>query len=110
MNTTENNKLLAYFLGYTQPHPDYKDASYWYKENEAPLTILSFNYDWNWLMLVVEKIESLENHKFWFESRQNLVTIYDREEDVDIIEMSNDNKKILTYNACVEFVKFYNGR
>ena len=57
---TDSNKLIAEFLGYTQPHPDYPTTTYWYKEGEAPLTNLLFNTDWNWLMVVVEKIETLK--------------------------------------------------
>lgn len=51
-----NNKLIAEFLGYTQPHPYWQGTTYWYKEGEEPLTILSFDTDWNWLMEAIQKI------------------------------------------------------
>jgi hypothetical protein len=58
-NIVENNKLIAEFLGYSQPHPDYPNTTYWYKKDCQPLTILLFHSDWSWLMRVVEKIERL---------------------------------------------------
>jgi hypothetical protein len=94
MTRTENNKLLAEFLGYTQPHPDYPHTTYWYKEGEAPLTMLSFDTDWNWLVEVVKKCYLLDTS-----TGAHYEAIYYSFADLDI-------KK--TYNACVEFVKHYN--
>jgi len=81
-----DNKLIAEFLGYSQPHPDYPDTTYWYKKDFPPLTILSFNTDWNWLIQVVKKIESLNK--------------------LDSVLINTDIKEV--YNACVEFIKWYN--
>jgi hypothetical protein len=53
MTVQEKNKIIAEFMGYTQPHPDYPEASYWYKEGEPPLCFLTFQSDWNWIMKVV---------------------------------------------------------
>jgi hypothetical protein len=81
-----DNKLIAEFLGYSQPHPDYPDTTYWYKKDFPPLTILSFDTDWNWLIQVVKKIESLNK--------------------LDSVLINTDIKEV--YNACVEFIKWYN--
>jgi hypothetical protein len=94
MTTTENNELLAKFLGYTQPHPDYPDSTYWHKKGEAPLTILLFDTDWNWLMEVIEKIL---NESLCLDSMERYYNITDSIPNIR-----------LAYESCVEFVKWYN--
>jgi len=54
MNTNENNKLIAEFLDLT-----YLKNYYVHKGNAFNEDYLLFHSDWNWLMEVVEKIESL---------------------------------------------------
>lgn len=109
----ENNKLIAEFMGYSQPHPDYPTTTYWYKQGKAPLTILSFDSDWNWLMEVVEKIDSLG---FVTEISGNI------ERSFALIGIANSNisisrvgygvefmnKKDATYRAVIEFITWYN--
>jgi len=108
-NLTENNKLIAEFLGYKQPHPDYPTSTYWYKEWQEPLTILSFNKDWNWLMLVVENIESKGFDVF---INTCVCRISDVGEDrFEDIETFNSTSKIqAVYQAVVEFIKWYNNQ
>lgn len=109
----ENNKLIAEFMGYSQPHPDYPTTTYWYKQGKEPLTILSFDSDWNWLMGVVDKIESLG---FVTEISGNI------ERSFALIGIANSNisisrvgygvefmnKKDATYRAVIEFITWYN--
>jgi hypothetical protein len=59
-------------------------------------------------MEVVEKIESLENTRFDFQINQYNVRIYDHENIEFIVELNRDTKIEATYNACVEFIKWYN--
>ena len=119
----ENNKLIAEFMGYSQPHPDYPNTTYWYKQGEEPLTILLFDTDWNWLMAVVEKLESME-----IEVRMNShfsttlkYTLYQTQICYDLKHNNCDstqlylsynnvykNRKDSIYNAVVEFIKWYN--
>jgi hypothetical protein len=110
----ENNKLIAEFLGYTQPHPDYPCATYWYKKDESPLTLLSFDSDCNWLMEVVEKIESFVDKnkcaKYNFTIEQSFVEIIDNNTSDIVVEIDRDTKIEAVYNACVEFIKWYNGQ
>jgi len=102
MTATDNNKLIAEFLGYTQPHPRYPKTSYWYKQDKEPLTILLFDSDWNWLMEVVNKIESLG---FVFEIKKNWARISRKGENI-VLRWEDDKNKIdATYNACIEFIK-----
>ena len=119
----ENNKLIAKFMGYSQPHPDYPSTTYWYKQGKEPLTILLFDTDWNWLMAVVEKLESME-----IEVRMNSHfnttlkhTLYQTQICYDLKHKNCEpthlylsynnvykNRKDSIYNAVVEFIKWYN--
>lgn len=91
----ENNKLIAEFMGLDIP-----------KRN--PNTIL-YHSDWNWLMEVVEKIES---KGFDVHINTCVCRISDVGEDrFEDIETFNSNNKIqAVYNACIEFVKWYNNQ
>ena len=71
---------------------------------------LKFHSDWNWLMEVVEKIEEteIENNILMLESIGNEAKfIYD-----DGCRFLNSNigetKIEAVYNACLEFIKYYN--
>lgn len=128
----ENNRLLAEFLEfkkveyYNNYHafiiPDYL-AYHEYKnltlENNNEVVAwdaenLLFHKNWNWLMNVVEKIESL-NYAVYIQTRSTRI----ESEDGKLmfwffVGQSEDgkyeiNSKIeAVYNTCVEFVKNYN--
>lgn len=102
MNTTENNKLIAEFIGYSQPHPNYPTTTYWYKEGKEPLAVLLFDTDWNWLMEVVEKI---------YNTIENITDEQELEWDTltrDLRDNFYFPKIEAVYNACVKFIKWYN--
>ncbi len=102
-------KLIAEFLGYSQPHPKFPNSSYWYKENEETLALLRFNEDWNWLMKVVQKIESLG---YCVEIKRISCRIYPLLEEDNLISAyvcGDLSKKInIVYSAVIGFIKFYN--
>ena len=132
MNTTENNKLIAEFMEFKQckgiRSASGKYFDYWAKENfscieEQEIQIesewgyglveqdllfaeqLKFHKDWNWLMEVVEKIESIG---FTFETKKNWARITRKGENI-ILRWEEDKTKIeAVYNACIEFIKWYN--
>ncbi len=114
MCTIDNNKLIAEFLGYVQPHPDYPNSTYWYKKDESTLTILSFNYDWNWLMKVVDKIESIEDdeglYKYIIEILGTTVNVIDTSQIKPIAETFERTKIEATYKAVIEFINYYNNQ
>jgi len=90
MNTTENNKLILEFMG--EPHKVWQD--------------LAYHSDWNWLMEVVEKIENLG-------SKSAIVNhlgkhIFTVSLNDNIISEDGNTKIEAVYNACVEFIKWYN--
>ena len=118
--TTENNKIIAKFMGATLTkdlqimYPVYEGDSSYVKD-------LKYHLDWNWLMEVVEKIESLgyrtltENECFMI-TKSKLSSFDVRSKD-DYNTIFSDNyeinhyggsKKENVYNACLEFIKWYN--
>ena len=87
MNTTENNKIIAEFMG-MKPISKNETDGIWNCTIKAHgyniVQHLSFHSDWNWLIEVVEKIEGL-NYEF-------------------ILTTNIEN----TYNACVTFINWHN--
>ena len=118
MEIKKNNVLIAEFLGYKQDKNNitYKNTDYWFKENESRLTFLSFDYDWNWLMKVVEKIE---DYTFSNESENSVnvtigatayCTIFDTNNEEFEFIGSYKGKLLSVYDAVIQFIKWYNDR
>ena len=130
MNTTENKKLIAEFMGFEQydgiRSESGKYFDYWAKENfscieEQEIEIesqwgfglkeqdflfaeqLKFHNDWNWLMQVVEKIHSLEDCNYKIE-----ISHYTHIDTLPQIIYRKGTMIENTYNACVEFIKWHN--
>lgn len=90
MNTIKNNKLLEEFLDIRVSFDTvFINGMYITATDED----LQFHSDWNWLMQVVEKIISLKN-------------IYTQEQQRVFLSICPNIG--ITYDACVEFVKWYN--
>lgn len=105
MNTTENNKIIAEFMGLSKVQCDI--ILYERNSKGYPLNKLKFHSDWNWLIEVVEKIERLNFDVTIFNSTTEITSF-----DIDfktIFGNSDKYSKIeAVYNACVEFIKWYN--
>lgn len=128
MNTTENNKIIAEFMGFestnkcvrteTGKYYDYHSHPKFscIKEQEIQIESqncfglveqdylfiedLKFHSDWNWLMQVVEKIESLDiYYDKYIDHNSSMFTS-------GKIELST--KIEVVYNACIVFIKWYN--
>ena len=128
MNTTENNKLIAEFMSWDSN----ESKTVFYEPTDEVQGIDGFTLEnlpfdnWNWLMEVVEKIESLKPIEFlsgrnWicfdvriyktFNTQTNYCVIKYLKESGDMTisnGFSKNNKKEAVYNACVEFIKWYN--
>lgn len=123
MSTTENNKLIAEFLGFIAISEENFLADNYKVSDEDKLMILEatkYHSDWNWLMEIVEKIESL-GANVWVVKNKVKVTIigelaqklnnslYDTEfEGYDFEYYTQETKIEAVYNACLEFIKWHN--
>ena len=92
-----SNKIIAKFMNYA---------------NNKPLTdslLLTLYKDWESIMKVVEKIESLlpDDSFVTIEHKSCWIPIYDDEQPFGI-ECREETKKQAVYNACIEFIKWYN--
>lgn len=110
MNTTENNKLIAEFIGTDVTVDMYflETSKKYVNKND-----LKFHSDWNWLMEVVEKVESLtdinSNGCFMVLESIGFNAKFIFDDGTRILKDSKGETKIeAVYNACVEFIKFYN--
>ena len=99
-----DNKLIAEFLGMELTTDGISQL--YYTEDRSLKQIPKFHTDWNWLMKVVDKIEG-------YNYGATLFIIEDEKCHVNTqngfeIDSVGHTKIQATYNACVEFVKWYN--
>jgi hypothetical protein len=112
----KDNKLIAEFMGFKQPHPEYPNTSYWYKElpngRLETLAILNYHISWDWLMPVVEKINLLDDYRYTFLIGSMDAQIVDNVTNDVIVEVSCkhsvDELIKSVYDAVVEFIKQHN--
>ncbi len=136
MNTQENNKLIAEFMG-ARPivfSDGTKGHTFWNDDFDGEGRYGAFpdgatnyfDYDkgyhkyWDWLMPVVDKIEDVSEGFKWvevewisytFQIENKSVTIWkhsDRFDSKRIIEINGNTKREATYKAVVEFINQYN--
>ena len=113
---TENNKLLAEFMGKKELITESQFLSMEHKaHNPTIIEYLKYDTDWNDLMQIVEKIEQLRyvteisgniERKFTCIAYPNT-----SEEYISRIGYGKEmflNKKYVTYQAVVAFIKWYN--
>lgn len=100
MNTTENNKLIAEFLGWNINSPS-TFPTYLHQEEETQgYWEFKFNTDWNWLMEVVDKIYKMDLY-------------YDKYIDYNSSMFSSGKIELeprigRVYEQVVNFIKWYN--
>ena len=112
MKTIENNKIIAEFLS-VKIHPCETIENFKFLPIEERglyngyfIDELKYHEDWNWLMEVVEKIESLG---YRIEIVKHICRIYLSNKETIIIS-ENTPKIEAVYIACVEFIKWYNNQ
>jgi hypothetical protein len=88
----ENNKLIADFM----------------YEETMPISQMEYHTSWDWLMPVVENIES--NEKYDVEILQYGTRILENCKEIvtNVANISFDKKIDHTYHAVVEFIKWNN--
>lgn len=114
MNTTENNKLIAEFMGYHYVAETTSTHDYFMVKGRyiRPDGII-FDTDWNWLMRVVEKIENTKYDNLTFDvfiskNKTHIHYSANNEWFSNIFLHEGKTKIENTYNACVEFINWYN--
>lgn len=118
------NKKCAEFLGAYWCNDDLENFpdGYWMIDGdlELPLHLRDFQFhsDWNWIMEIVDKIESLEDKQFymeWFWLNKTNVGLYQRETNSgstlwEYIARFSDakTKKQAVIQAIDQFIDWYN--
>ena len=101
----KNNKLIAEFMG-MKLGDDHTNDNMYYDDAEnlhppTPINELKFNSSWDWLMPVVEKIESLG---YWVNRNDGDITISNKSDMVVITPISSGGIDMM-YKAVVMWIK-----
>ena len=99
-----NNKIIAEFMG-AKLTKDLKIMYPVYEGDSSYVKNLKYHSDWNWLMEVVEKIRSIDN-KAKEDFRTKL--LHYQRNNKTLFNLSILEGKEYVYNACLEFIKWYN--
>ena len=89
-NIIENNKLIAEFMGYPKHKIDFVGKRLNFENSKHN----TYHKDWNDLMEVVKKIEVIGKTELKFSIH------------FENVKLSSDIQVV--YNACLEFIKWYN--
>ena len=109
-NILENNKLITEFLGFELFNNKYYELSqFGYMKTNGEWSdvfypeTLKFHKDWNWLVEVVEKIESIKGTQIFINGISCEIMFKGK-----VISKHFNTKIEAVYNACLEFIKWYN--
>jgi hypothetical protein len=105
----QSNKLIAEFMGFTYVNDAPEDFPHGYYTHEEGnwFTVDEFGYhlSYNWLMEVVEKIETMD---YGFKICRKVVEVYIDSTKENIIYCKENSKLESLYKAVVEFIIWYN--
>lgn len=122
METTEGNKLIAEFMGYERViRPSslkgINSLELYIKDNENYVQgEISYHSSWDWLMPVVNKIESLNYEVHIYHSCCDINAPDDIQNDAYVIPIASfcnpeANSKInATWQSVVTFIQWYNSQ
>ena len=119
MKVEESNKLIAEFMGKSLQKSNFWSSVLGYADefiiiNGKPkwsLSDIPYNLDWNWLMPVVDKIESISKNEecaYNVQIEQCFCTIVENHNSNEIVDVDADTKIEAVYKAVVEFINWYN--
>ena len=106
-----SNTLIAEFMGmtYGDPNDDSVMIQMTSQGNEVvPIESMKYHTSWDWLIPVVEKIESDERYDVDILQYGTRITDNQKEIVSNIADISFDKKIEHTYDAVVEFINEYN--
>ena len=112
-NEIENNKLIAVFMGWIIPLP-IENAKYCREDLDTEnvwvsVEDLKFHSSWDWLMPVIEKIESL-GYEWSYLNHVAVITDNGFKQHFRDISFADESRLKATYNVVVEFIKWYNAQ
>ena len=103
MNTAENNKLIAEFMGCKPIFKDKKEYQMVTHENMCYSTNeLQYHKDWNWLMEVVQKINDQNNV---VQIHENHVMVVNNTNAEVLVNVVSGSMLEATYEAVVQYIK-----
>lgn len=88
-----NNDMIGEFMGCEEIEKSTQFKRWWYR------------YSWDWIIPVIEKIESLNYGVTIHETECDIYTFPDK---IVIVNGIGETKLEGVYNAVVEFIKMYN--
>ena len=119
----KENKLISEFMGFPKEADAVDDRTIAYYVGESILRTdntdnensydvfhpddMQFHKSWDWLMPVVEKIETLG---YWFNRTDGDVTIVDDNGDIVVNTPNSDGGIDIYHKAVVEFINEYNDK
>lgn len=116
-NTIENNKLIAEFMGFEKQimhgHPWFGCAN---ADAYIPDYGLKYHSSWDWLMPVVEKIDSISfkgyEEGFDFVMRDRCFSyVVSADALIEVADGESRESRIeATYKAVVQFITWYNSQ
>tara|TARA_R110000751_G_scaffold267953_3_gene367734 strand:+ start:138 stop:521 length:384 start_codon:yes stop_codon:yes gene_type:complete len=110
MNTQENNKLIAEFMGMIRHDQDEGCMIQMTHQGNKVVLVSSMKYhsSWDWLMSVVDKIFSLG---YDYEIKPRYMVIKERLSSEVLVSkcfVYDKSQKEIIYDAVVEFINEYN--
>jgi hypothetical protein len=116
MNTQENNRLIAEFMGYEIIYRPNSNGFIEISDTElCDVDDLEYHKSWDWLMPVVDKIESDERFDVNILQYGTIISSNTKERGYieivnNVANISFDSKIDHTYQAVVEFIKQHNNQ
>ena len=109
----KGNRLIAEFMDLDVLYGDYVLHE---SAEKGKATKMKYHSSWDWLMPVVDKIESLTDGTktclYWFEITPSFVLLYSHPQLEKIpdfeIKVENNNKLEAVWNGVVRFIEWYN--
>lgn len=107
--SNENNKLIAEFIG---RHGKHRKDLWFFKDPHSnrvwhKIEWMKFHSSWDWLMVIVEKIEQL-NYMMIIEYNSCYIKLRKLTAKPFIKVYEGKSKINNVYNAVIEFIKWYN--
>lgn len=115
----QEEEMIAEFLGWKK-HGEYYETTIrttaynsitedHYEKTEHSLDEFEFQYSWDWLILVVEKIESL-NFEVTIIGTNCVIKRLSFDKGFKIFFDNSDYKIKSVYNTCLKFIKDYDSK